>query len=38
MKIFFKSRTAQRQSKITGKRVDMGTNAPKRWAIDIKKA
>lgn len=35
MKIFFKSRNAQRNSKITGKRVDCGTNAAKRWAIEL---
>lgn len=35
MKIFFKSRTEQRSSPITGKRIDNGTNAAKRWAIEI---
>lgn len=36
MKIYFKSRTAQRAFKGKGKKVDMGAAAPKRWAVDIK--
>lgn len=35
MKIFYKTRTEQRNSPIKGKRIDNGTNAPKRWAIEI---
>lgn len=36
MKIYFKSRTAQRAYKGKGKKLDLGTSAAKRWAVDIK--
>lgn len=36
MKIYFKSRTAQRAYKGKGKKLDLGGSAPKRWAVDIK--
>ena len=39
MKIFYKTRTEQRNSPIIGKRVDLwstlGSKSPKRWAIEI---
>lgn len=35
MKIFFKTRKAMRNSKIKGRKVDLGTYAEKRWAIVI---
>lgn len=35
MKIFYKTRTEQRNSPINGKRLDLGMNAAKRWAIQI---
>jgi hypothetical protein len=37
MKIYFKSRTAQRAYKGKGKKVDLGAGAVKRWAVDIKR-
>lgn len=36
MKIYFKSRTAQRAFKGKGKKLDLGASAQKRWAVDIK--
>lgn len=37
MKIFFKTRTEMRNSKINAKKVDNGNSAPigKRWSVDF---